>query len=741
MLPPDTCRDAMPRYAFGPFLLDVSERQLLRDGHVTPLTPKTFDLLRVLVEHSGHLLSKEELLQEVWPGSFVEESNLNRHVSILRKTLGDGTEGRKYIETVPTRGYRFVAPVTEAAPARTSLEVCVAEQSMSESPSAPLHDASTTRRMRSAARIRMRAGTAAAVILVGIALGYMLVTIRPSGSPRLATPSPLHRQVTFAGQDGSPTLSPDGRRIAYVSTTADRRRIVVQELAGGQPVTVFSATETGYLRWSPDGSDLLFFARDDGPGGLFVLPRLGGVPRRIMTGGAVASWSPDGSRIAVAQNLAGKIWMFDRAGRSDRAISIAGAERGISDLDWSPVSGQIIAVANDLHGHYTIWTIRPDGSEQRKILVEDAEIPSARWAPRGNAIYYFRRKEQTVSLFKVPFSSDPRRQDARPSSLLTGLETDGAFAISSDGKQLVYARAPFYSNLWMVDASVARSGRVTATTQLTQGTSLIERPTVSPDGQRVLFNVGHEPLANLYTIPVTGGPPKPLTALHSFSVGGAWSADGLTVAFASTEGGQPHVWVVNATGGTPRAVSSGDLSDSFELSWSPTRQIVYQQAGNRNYYVLDPTTGRERFLLTDASLGWVFSPRYSPDGTKIAFAWSRQKDYGLWIMNTRDSSQKLVYGSSVPTPIGWSADGAWIYALEGKRATYRGTVTYLGETLTEAKVLKVSESGAATTLFALPFAEVGGVAVTPDGRRLICAVYSSRSDVWIVENFDASEGR
>jgi Tol biopolymer transport system component len=143
--------------------------------------------------------------------------------------------------------------------------------------------------------------------------------------------------------------------------------------------------------------------------------------------------------------------------------------------------------------------------------------------------------------------------------------------------------------------------------------------------------------------------------------------------------------------------------------------------------------------MNDASLGWVFSPRYSPDGTKIAFAWSRQKDYGLWMMNTRDSSQKLVYGSSVPVPIGWSADGAWVYALEGKRAAYRGTATYLGETLTEAKVLKISESGVATTLFALPFGEVGGVAVTPDGRRFICAVYSSRSDVWIVENFDASE--
>ena len=160
----------------------------------------------------------------------------------------------------------------------------------------------------------------------------------------------------------------------------------------------------------------------------------------------------------------------------ERAISIAAAERGISDLDWSPVSGLIVAVTNDLRGRYTIWTIRPDGSEQREIVVEDGEIPSARWAPRGNAMYYFKREEQAVSLVKVPFSSDPgEATGGGHRASLTGLETDGAFSISSDGKQLVYARAPFYSNLWMVDASAARSGRVTATAQLTQGTSLIER--------------------------------------------------------------------------------------------------------------------------------------------------------------------------------------------------------------------------------------------------------------------------
>ena len=105
--------DSRPAYQFGPFRLDVAEQQLLHDGHPLPLTPKVFDVLRVLVQHGGHLVEKERLLAEVWPDSFVEEGALSRSISILRKALGENGSEQKYIETVSKRGYRFVAPVTE----------------------------------------------------------------------------------------------------------------------------------------------------------------------------------------------------------------------------------------------------------------------------------------------------------------------------------------------------------------------------------------------------------------------------------------------------------------------------------------------------------------------------------------------------------------------------------------------------------------------------------------------------
>src|SRR5262245_56685053 len=98
-------------YEFGPFRLEAQERLLLRDGATISLTPKAFDLLLALVERHGRLVDKEELFETVWPDTIVEESNLSSNIALIRKALGDGENGLKFIETVPKRGYRFAAEV------------------------------------------------------------------------------------------------------------------------------------------------------------------------------------------------------------------------------------------------------------------------------------------------------------------------------------------------------------------------------------------------------------------------------------------------------------------------------------------------------------------------------------------------------------------------------------------------------------------------------------------------------
>jgi pimeloyl-ACP methyl ester carboxylesterase/DNA-binding winged helix-turn-helix (wHTH) protein len=109
-------RPARRFYLFDGFRVDVHERILFKENREVPLTPKAFETLLVLVENSSHVLTKKELMEQVWPDSFVEENNLAQNISILRKALGEGKEGEHYIQTVPKRGYRFVADVRSTGP-------------------------------------------------------------------------------------------------------------------------------------------------------------------------------------------------------------------------------------------------------------------------------------------------------------------------------------------------------------------------------------------------------------------------------------------------------------------------------------------------------------------------------------------------------------------------------------------------------------------------------------------------
>jgi len=726
-----------PVYRFGRFRLDVSEQQLLQDGRSLPLTPKVFDVLRVLVQNSGHLVEKERLLAEVWPDSFVEEGALSRSISILRKTLSEAGSDQQYIETIPKRGYRFVARVSEWMPG--DAEESGAPANRTSGASRATQPASTPNTLVMApARVSVASGVAGAAAVIAITLALLAAVVRQNEreTPAVTTPAPVHRQLTFTGTGGAPTVSPDGRRIAYVSHEKPEKKLIVQELAGGPPLTIFTAPEIGYLRWSPDGTELILWMRGSG-NGVYVLPQLGGTPRRIVHGQFIACWSPDGSAIAVASYMKGNIWFFDKLGRLQRTVSVRDVNGSIDDIDWS-VNGLLTFVGKDYRGQYTIWTTRPDGSDQRRLIAADSQIPSVRWTRDGDAIYYFRRVNQTFSLMKLSVEAGRQTQAGTPTTLIAGLESDRFFALSGDGRRLVYARAPYYSNLWLVEAGRVDNER-TAPHELTRGTSLIERPSVSPDGTSIVFNMGQS-AANLYTMPITGGVPKQLTFLDSLNLGAVWSADGRQIAFASTTGGQPGVWAVDAGGGMPRVLSSTNISDTFDLTWAPGSRILYQQSGNRDYYELDPATRAQRLLVKDSLVGWISSPIHSRDGRRVAAQWNRPPSRGLWVIDTTDGRETPVYETSASVvPLGWSVDGRSIYALEGKPLNFRGLTAAFGETLTNARVVRVPVNGDnVKTLVTVPFEEIGGVSMTPDGRSFICVVYSSGSDVWVVDDFDAS---
>ena len=132
-------------YEFGPFRLDSAEHTLLRDGRPISLRPKVFDILLVLVENQGHLVDKEDLMSSVWTEQFVEEGNINKNISMLRRVLGEGEYGQQFIETVPKRGYRFIADVRKVKADDDSTELAPQTETSAVVEAIPRHSQDTER--------------------------------------------------------------------------------------------------------------------------------------------------------------------------------------------------------------------------------------------------------------------------------------------------------------------------------------------------------------------------------------------------------------------------------------------------------------------------------------------------------------------------------------------------------------------------------------------------------------------
>ena len=182
-------------YEFGRFRLKPAERVLLREGEPVPLTPKVFDILVTLVEHGGHVVAKDDLMKRVWPNTFVEEGNLTQNISLLRKALGESSGGVQFIETVPRRGYRFVADTNQSWGA--GVEHDISETRIDLSPVVPISDTVTHAGVKRTPFYALAAG----LVVIGI-IGLVYFTGR--GTTGEAAPIGSIAVLPFVDESADP---------------------------------------------------------------------------------------------------------------------------------------------------------------------------------------------------------------------------------------------------------------------------------------------------------------------------------------------------------------------------------------------------------------------------------------------------------------------------------------------------------------------------------------------------------
>jgi Tol biopolymer transport system component/DNA-binding winged helix-turn-helix (wHTH) protein len=604
-----------PGYEFGPFHLDVEERLLLRDGRVVPLPPKVFDTLLALVANRGRILGKEELMQTLWPETFVEESNLTQNISQIRRALGEG----EYIETIPKRGYRFVAEVQAVALNEQDSAIAAragAGESRPVGGKEWLNGSLAAGNMQpalggdSTAVMGREEGLSSPQIVqrpldprrVLISVALLLISLavlafalfsayrRSNNQAKTAFQQITPVKVTTSGKAMRMAISRDGKYVAYVAQDGDLQSLGVRQVATTSGTEIVPPAEVRYtgLTFSLDDNFIYYVSQPRGEmlSKLYQVPVLGGTPREVISDvDSPISFSPNGQYLAFVRNYP--------------------AEREVS-----------------------LITAKVDGTEERKLATrkrpEMLSLDGPAWSPNGRLI---------ACAVGVVAGADSTMQ-----VLVVNL---------ADGSE-----QPIGSQTWTAIGQVAWLG----------------------DGSGVVFNGWRRTSAvygdQLWLLTFPPGEARRITNDMTSYEGVSVAADSGALVSRRTDR-VSRIWVVPATDGalqTARAtqIQSGfgdNYSERFGLDWTPDGRLVYAShaSGNLDIWITSADSRQQwqqrqltRDPLTD------IMPVASPDGRYIVFVSERSGAGNLWRMDTDGGNPKQLThgkGDALPTV---SPDGKWV---------------------------------------------------------------------------------
>lgn len=568
-----------------------------------------------------------------------------------------------------------------------------------------------------------------AVLLVALAIVSALLIRRPEqGVPR-GTPQVLrvNRLTDLPGIEEFPSISPDGRSVAFTASVKGLRQIFVLLLAGGMPVQVTKdAVDHQLPRWSPDGNSLVYFSpagRNETEGTIWSIRALGGSPRRVIDSIGSGDVSRDG-RLACFRLMNGHVELVTSSLDGTDVQVIARSVPGYHLYPrWSP-DGQSIAFQRGDGVRYDIFVIPRAGGQARQVTHDRNMIRGLAWLPDGKGIVYGSSRGNTLpylpalALWQVPLQGGAPRQITPADGWYEEPDVNGSTGLVSA------ARVRMRFDIWSFPFEANAAENVRRAARLTRQTGQVLTPSASPDGDHIAFLSDSGGHGNLWVMSTRHGDVRQITFEDdpAVTVGvPVWSPDGSSIAFVSSKGRTGFdfgVWLVDADGRNLRNVAKRGLG----AAWSPDSQWLYyvetaagvldkvRAAGGtavrvrneptRNvigvhgttlYYtvarvLLDgrpefeiraatPESGPSRALARIAASrvpSWqIVNPALSPDGEWLAMPLTDGFTTDIWTLSTRNGTWRQVtdFGDRatfIARRVSWSSDGRAILAAVGE---------------------------------------------------------------------------
>jgi len=573
----------------------------------------------------------------------------------------------------------------------------------------------------------------AGAVLVGAGLGYWLLrTSRPGAQQQAPPVQGSFTQLTDqAGEEVTPTLSPDGRMLAFASRAAGNWDIYVQSVSGRNAVNVTKDSSANDLQpaFSPDGQRIAFRSEREG-GGIFVMGVLGDSVVRVTDSGYRPAWSPDGKEIAyesegwlepTGRQTTAQLWVVDVQSRQKKKISDGDAVQPA----WSPHGARIAywAVLGS-SGQRDLFTIPSGGGEPVRVTADSALDWDPIWSPDGQQLYFISDRDGSMNIWRVPIDEATGKTTGPFQSVTQGV-SGGArdIGISADGQHLVYASEVLSRNL-MRFALDSAAGKVEGEpVWVTRGSERIQWPDPSPDGEWIAFTMLGKK-EDVFVSRSDGSGRRQITDDPARDRGPRWSPDGKKIAFYSDRSGSYGIWTVNPDGSGLVQIADAPGHALLYPVWSPDglRMAVADIKGDASC-IFDPTRpwaeqSREPLPPPEGGTGQFYPWSWSPDGKKLAGAVQQGANFntGLVLYDVAERKyQRLTDRGTLPV---WLNDSRrLLYSDQSGAAFLLDT-----KTLESRPILSVSPDAL----------DVFSLRITRDNRSIYLVRIDRQSDLWML---------